>query len=259
LYLSEDGVRDAADDLLGISHDTTSVARHTGDMESSNATPWFDDVADAVVVEGPDALSYLQGQVSQDIGNLSVGERRWTFLLQPTGKIDVLARLTRTGDETFTLETDPGFGDSLLARVDRFKIRVKVETTLVPGPGAGAVTPEAERARIDAGWPRMGAEIVPGENIPAETGVTPLAVNFRKGCYPGQELVERMDSRGASAPRSLRRLVVPAGTSVGDPVHDADGAEVGVITSVAGTSALGYVKRGADVGDPVVHEPTPTT
>ncbi|CAN5454484.1 folate-binding protein YgfZ [soil metagenome] len=226
-------------------------------MEPSTPTPWFDDVADTVVVDGPDAPVYLQGQVSQEIRDLPVGERRWTFLLQPTGKIDVLARLTRTADETFTLETDPGFGEVLLARIDRFKIRVKAETSLIPGPGADAVTADAERARIDAGWPRMGAEIVPGENIPAETGVTPLAVNFRKGCYPGQELVERMDSRGASAPRSLRRLEVVEGASPGDPVLDAHGAEVGVVTSVAGTIALGYVKRGVEVGDPVIHEPAP--
>jgi tRNA-modifying protein YgfZ len=226
-------------------------------MEPSTPTPWFDDVADTVVVDGPDAAVYLQGQVSQEIRDLAVGERRWTFLLQPTGKVDVLARLTRTADDTFALETDPGFGEVLLARIDRFKIRVKADTSLIPGPGADAVTADTERARIVAGWPRMGAEISPGENIPAETGVTPLAVNFRKGCYPGQELVERMDSRGASAPRSLRRLEVVEGTSPGDPVLDADGAEVGVITSVSGTLALGYVKRGAEVGELVVHEPTP--
>ena len=65
---------------------------------------------------------------------------------------------------------------------------------------------ELERLRIEDGWPAMGAEIVPGETIPAETGVVPVAVDFKKGCYPGQELVERMDSRGASAPRRLRVL-----------------------------------------------------
>ena len=47
----------------------------------------------------------------------------------------------------------------------------------------------------------MGAEIVPGETIPAETGLTDVAVSFTKGCYPGQELVERMDSR-ARRPRA---------------------------------------------------------
>ena len=57
-----------------------------------------------------------------------------------------------------------------------------------------------------------------------------------------------MDSRAAQAPRSLRRLSVDDGARPGDPVLD-DGSEVGVLTSVAGTAALGWVKRGSDVGD----------
>jgi len=88
---------------------------------------------------------------------------------------------------------------------------------------------------------------VPGQQIPAETGVTSVAVDFKKGCYPGQELVERMDSRGAEAPRRLELLTVAEGSKPGDPVL-AGGQEVGVLTSVARTRALGYVKRGVDLG-----------
>ena len=90
------------------------------------------------------------------------------------------------------------------------------------------------------GWAH---EIVPGETIPAVTGVVGVAVNFTKGCYPGQELVERMDSRGAEAPSSLRILAigsdVPLGTEVGHPVVDPSGATIGTITSVGTTHALG--------------------
>lgn len=122
-----------------------------------------------------------------------------------------------------------------------------------PRPPDGIVegTPEAlEVARVAAGWPAMGAEIVPGETVPAGLGVVPIAVSFTKGCYPGQELVERMDSRGAAAPRSLRRVEVPPTTKVGDAVH-ADGRDVGVVTSVAGHTALAWVQRGVEVGQPV--------
>ncbi len=98
---------------------------------------------------------------------------------------------------------------------------------------------EAERVR--ARWPRHGAEIVSGETLPAATGVVPVAVSFTKGCYPGQELVERMDSRGATSPFVL--CAVPAdGRSPGD-AYVLDGVEVGKITSVAGDAALAYVKR----------------
>ena len=67
----------------------------------------------------------------------------------------------------------------------------------------------------------MGAEIVPGETIPAVTGVTGVAVSFTKGCYPGQELVERMDSRGAEAPASLSHRRRRRRGAAGDPVVDA--------------------------------------
>jgi tRNA-modifying protein YgfZ len=209
--------------------------------------PWLDAACDTVTVTGPDAMTYLQSQVSQELRDLPVGERRWTFLLDPSGRVVVLARVTRTSEESFTLDTDPGFGPALLDRIDRFKIRVKAETSLEDA--SATAPPDLEATRIERGWPKMGAEIAPGETIPAETGLARVAVNFTKGCYPGQELVERMDSRGATAPRSLRRLRVDEGAAPGDPVVDDSGAQVGVLTSVHGTVALGYVKRGHDVGE----------
>jgi folate-binding protein YgfZ len=99
-------------------------------------------------------------------------------------------------------------------------------------------------ARIAAAWPQMGVEIEPGETIPGETGVTANSVSFTKGCYPGQELVERMDSRGATAPRLLQLVDVPGGTEPGADFL-LDGVVVGTVTSVSGTKALAYVKRSA--------------
>jgi folate-binding protein YgfZ len=205
---------------------------------------------DVVVVEGPDALTYLHSQVSQDLLDLAVGERRWTFVLEPTGKVASLARVTRAAEDRFELDTDRGFGAALLARIDRFRIRVAARTSLVESGAVPSPDDDVEHDRIVAGWPRLGAEIEPGETIPGGTGLTRLAVSFTKGCYPGQELVERMDSRAAEAPRSLRRLVVPSGSRPGDPVLDGDDA-VGVLTSVSGTSALGWVKRASEVGEVV--------
>ena len=233
---------------------------------------WVAVPRDVVRVSGRDALSYLQGQVSQDLVPMAVGDRRWTFLLQPTGKVDVLARVERTADDAFVFDVDAGYGDELVARLERFKIRVAVDVerldwhvVCVPGgedivaadpvPPAGrreGTPDELEALPIADGWPAMGREIVRGETIPAETGVTAVAVNFTKGCYPGQELVERMDSRGAAAPRSLRVLDVAAGSSPGDPIVQ-DGTDVGVLTSVAGTRAIGFVKRGVDVGTAPTH------
>ena len=239
-------------------------------------TFWARYPRDVVRVTGADAVTYLQSQVSQDLRPLAVGSSTWTFVLEPTGKVDVLARVWRRGDDELILDTDDGFGEALIARIDRFKIRVKADVEVlgwscvaVRGEGAASIdglaswgsgvdllgpdaqppsgiaegsTAELEAARIAAAWPAMGHEIVPGQTIPAETGVIDVAVSFTKGCYPGQELVERMDSRSATAPRSVRRVTVPTGSAAGDPVV-ADGVEVGHITSVAGTRALALVRR----------------
>jgi len=213
--------------------------------------PWLDALADVITVDGPDALTYLQSQLSQELLDLAVGERRWSLVLEPTGKVDALVRVSRTAPETLQLEVDPGFGEAVLQRVDRFKIRVKATTSLAPAPDDW--DSELQCARIRSGWPAMGSEIVPGETIPAQLGLGAVAVNFTKGCYPGQELVERMDSRGATAPITLRRLGVDPGTVAGDPIVDDTGREVGTVTSVCGTTALGFVRRDVDLGDALTH------
>lgn len=253
---------------------------------------WIEVPRDVVQVAGPDAATFLHSQLSQDIRPLPIGGSAWSFLLQPGGRVEVLLRLWRTAEETFVLDTDAGFGETMVARLNRFKIRVRAEISILPWrclairgissdavglndvvglngvvgwggdvggfdllgsaptapPGAREGTSdELLAARIASAWPAMGIEIVGGETIPIETGVIPVAVCFTKGCYPGQELVERMDSRGASGPRLLRRVVVESGTVAGD-AYIVNGNSVGVVTSVLGETALAMVKRSALTG-----------
>ena len=155
----------------------------------------------------------------------------------------MLARVTMVDDERFELDTDPGFGPALEARLNRFKIRVKATVTAVERP-VGSIEANDDQ-RIAAAWPKMGAEIIPGETIPAETGLAEVAVSFTKGCYPGQELVERMDSRGSTAPRHLTVLPRRPDDAPGAAVIS-DGVEIGQITSVGSTKVLAYVKRAHD-------------
>ncbi|MBW3645855.1 MAG: hypothetical protein KY441_10165 [Actinobacteria bacterium] len=146
-------------------------------------------------------------------------------------------------------------------------LRVLPETPGVPGfdlvgprpavpEGVPMVAPEAyEALRIEAGVPRMGAEL-DASTIPATAGIVERTVSFTKGCYTGQELVARIDSRGSKVPRQLRGVVVatnvlpPAGAAV-----VVDGKEVGALTSVGESLArrapvaLAYVRR--DVEPPV--------
>ncbi len=151
-------------------------------MQNAADLPFIDESArDRLTVEGEDALSYLQSQIAQEIRDLDVGATRWTLVLDPSGKVEVLARITRTADATYVLDTDAGYGEALEARINRFKIRVKADTSLAPAANASP-SAQHEAARVAAGWPRMGAEIVPGETIPAVTGVVPLALRPIRSC-----------------------------------------------------------------------------
>ncbi len=95
-----------------------------------------------------------------------------------------------------------------------------------------------EAARIRAGIPRMGAEITE-KTIPAEVGVVDRSADFAKGCYVGQELVARIDSRGNNTPRRMWGLVMDGNVpQVGAPVV-MDGEVVGSITSAAATESGG--------------------
>ena len=204
-------------------------------------------MSDVVIIEGPDAASYLQGQITQDVRPLADGAATWTLVLEPNGRVHSLARLARTGEERYELTVDDGYGPALRDRLARFKLRVKADLSLVEGvsdatEGDAAPPTNDAAARVAAGWPTMGREIEPGETIPAETGVNPLAVSFTKGCYTGQELVERMDARQATAPRRLVRLSADARLIEGQELT-AGGKVVGRVTTAAGHVGLGYVAR----------------
>jgi tRNA-modifying protein YgfZ len=260
-----------------------------------SASPfWVATSRDVVRISGPDTRSYLQSQLSQDLSAATVGTSTWSFLLQPTGKVAALVRVTFVGEDDVVLDVDGGSGPDVVARLERFRIRVKAAIETLdwravavrgdapdPPPAAGVVVtpawwgrewgydllgtdpappvgvPEAdaarlETARVEAGWPSMGAEITE-QTIPGELGAfVVVAVSFTKGCYPGQELVERMDSRGATAPRQLRRLASADGSSLASgAVVTVDGRDVGRVTSAAGALALGLIGRAVEPGAPV--------
>lgn len=212
---------------------------------------------DTVRVHGPDAAVYLQGQVSQDVDALDVGSTAWSLVLQPTGRVAAWFRIHRVAADDFLLDIDAGHADTLVARLERFKLRTKatieVVDTPVPAPleWPGVSDPDHEEQRIRAGMPRMGAELTEA-TIPGEGGqrLIDLSVSFTKGCYTGQELVARIDSRGGNVPRPVRVLAADGPVEVGASVA-AEGVEVGVVTSAAGSWALAPLMRKVEIGDTV--------
>ncbi|MGA2528286.1 MAG: glycine cleavage T C-terminal barrel domain-containing protein [Acidimicrobiales bacterium] len=98
---------------------------------------------DAVIVRGPDARGWLQGQVSQDIAPLCIGGSKETLVLSPQGKVEAYCRVTLLGDEVVLIDTETGYGAGLEQRLRRFKLRVKAELEratlrclVVRGPGS---------------------------------------------------------------------------------------------------------------------------
>lgn len=117
--------------------------------------------------------------------------------------------------------------------------------------GGEAVTPVGhdalETLRIEAGVPRFGVE-TGDEVIPLEANLRHL-ISFNKGCYLGQEIIARLDTRGTPAKR-LRTLVFQGGAAPAVEANvEADGREVGEVVSstwsplLEAPIALGYVKR----------------
>ena len=118
--------------------------------------------------------------------------------------------------------------------------------------GATAVKSSAlELLRIASGVPRYGQDIRE-RDLPQETEQT-RALHFSKGCYIGQEIVERIRSRG-SVHRKFTGFEVPGESPAGTKI-EIDGKEVGEITSAASLPveasqrrvALGYIRREAGI------------
>ncbi|MEX2268429.1 MAG: glycine cleavage T C-terminal barrel domain-containing protein [Acidimicrobiia bacterium] len=246
-----------------------------------------------VVVSGPDATSFLQSLVSQDLDAIGSGASGPSLLLTPKGKLDAVFRATRVGDDEWWLDTEADYGPRLAESLTRYRIRVKADiedrtastglvsaigldvaggsnTVTIPTrwgdvngidvvgpvgalesvlPDAARCSPEAfEAFRIEHGVPRLGVDI-DDTTIPQEAFLERDAVSFTKGCFLGQELVARIDTRG-HVNRYLRQLRVdgPAVPARGAVVHAGD-KEVGAVTSAASVPgedrvvALAMVRR----------------
>src|SRR5262245_1949394 len=226
-----------------------------------------------VGVRGPDAESYLQAIITNDVESLGPGEACEALLLTPKARVVAPMVVLRRSADDFLLLTEPGLGEPLRAALlrTRFAAKCAIEleehtSAIVFGDAEGISSQdygihavevldagleptvdedELERLRIRAGTPRYGREI-DDRVLPAEAGLDARAIDFAKGCYVGQEPVARQHYRGR-VNRSLRVLALD-GSEL--PEYDADltreGKVVGRVTSAArdgdGVVALAYVR-----------------
>ena len=149
-------------------------------------------------------------------------------------------------------------GDNSL--VENFEISALSEAvegikTALQESGGSQVSEEAsERLRIASGLPRYGQDIRE-RDLPQETEQV-RALNFSKGCYVGQEIVERIRSRG-QVHRSFSGFIIDGTLPEPGAKLQRDGKDVGEITSATSLPfakgelnvALGYIRREALSGD----------
>jgi len=130
-------------------------------------------------------------------------------------------RVVRMPDACFFLFAPPALGDALVQQLE----------------SAGAVAADAEAfqvVRIEQGRPRYGEDI--SERFLAQEANLPRALNFQKGCYLGQEIVERVRSRG-----QVHRMLMPVEIDSTEPPLPGTKLPWGEITSAAYSPALNKV------------------
>jgi folate-binding protein YgfZ len=225
-----------------------------------------------------DARSFLQGLVTCDMDKISPQAAGFGALLTPQGKILFDFLIVADGDD-FLLDVDARLAAALIKRLTMYKLRARVSLShdntngvlalwdgavsdgleyddprhaglgrraILPrdaAPEAATATPaDYEMLRILCGVPRGGVDFVYGDVFPHDADMDLIhGVDFRKGCYVGQEVVSRMEHRGATRKRIVPvRLRGPA-PAPGTEIR-AGGITIGLMGSVAHDRGLAMIR-----------------
>jgi folate-binding protein YgfZ len=219
-----------------------------------------------IEITGSDAEHFLQGLVTSDITGLDQG-LVYTAMLTPQGKYLADFFLLRQ-NEAILLDIDESLAASLLQRLSMYKLRADVtlaETDIEvyrgTGPAPDGALPDPRHP--DLGWrlygreggddgtdfelirvahciPETGIELTP-ETFILEAGFDRLGgVDFRKGCYVGQEVTARMKHK-TELRKGLRRVQVDGSAPVGTPI-ESGGKPVGTLFTQSGGEGIAYLR-----------------
>ncbi len=219
-----------------------------------------------ISVTGDDAEPFLNGIVTASTLGLETGAYRYGALLTPQGKIIADFLATRQ-DGAILLDCATLAASALVKRLTLMKLRAAVtiaeRADLAPiaftgaqdprdpraphraiAPRADATTDDAgayHAARIGAGLAEQGVDFGLEDVFPADINMDLIGgVDFRKGCFVGQEVASRMKRRGTARRRTLP-ATVPATLDAPGPIT-ADGFEIGMLTSFSGGAGLARVR-----------------
>lgn len=218
-------------------------------------------------ISGPDREHFLQGLVSNDVTGLD--RLIYAALLTAQGKYIADFFLSPDG-ESILLDVASELAPSLLTKLKMYKLRAQVtleDTQLYAIRGIGEKPPSAwDDPRDPAlGWrayapepagapevdwdairvahciPETGLELTP-ESYILEAGFERLhGVNFRKGCYVGQEVTARMKHK-TELRKGLVTVALEGDAAPGTRIVTEDGREAGMLHSVSGDKAIAYLR-----------------
>ncbi len=219
-------------------------------------------------IAGPDREKFLQGLVTNDVRRLASEGLLYAAILSPQGKylVDffILSR-----DDALLIDVAQDHADDLLRRLTLYKLRSNVTVEQVDMPVSRGTGTRAEAALSDPrhpalGWrlygvalpedgtdwdalrvahciPETGIELIPNDTYILEAGFERLnGVDFRKGCYVGQEVTARMHHK-TTLRKGLTTVTFDGDAGFGAEIC-ADSKPVGQIFTCAGNKAIAYLR-----------------
>ncbi|MBE0553362.1 MAG: folate-binding protein YgfZ [Rhodobacteraceae bacterium] len=224
-----------------------------------------------LALTGKDVAAFLQGLVSNDIRPLEKADGVvWAALLTPQGKYLADFFVVRRGAD-WLLDIAAGLAEPTIRRLMMYRLRADVQIApldlvvtrgLGPAPagamadprhpalgwrnwgsgeGAGAPSIGWDAIRVAHLIPESGVELVPDDSYLLETGFERLnGVDFRKGCYVGQEVTARMKHK-TELRKGLTRLRIEGAATVGSEIT-LDGKPAGTLFTQSGGRALAHMR-----------------
>ena len=217
-------------------------------------------------ITGKDREHFLQGLVSNDIRHLAQGPV-YAALLTPQGKY-LADFLLVPRDETILLDIDAAIAEATMRRLSMYKLRADVQIApstqkVFCGTGSAPEGAVQDPRHPALGWrlygnesgddgsdfdairvahciPETGIELTP-ETYILEAGFERLhGVDFRKGCYVGQEVTARMKHK-TELRKGLVTVRIDGAAPVGTEIT-ADGRAVGTLFTQSGGQAIAHLR-----------------
>ncbi len=227
-----------------------------------------------LTVTGPERTKFMQGLVSNDV-NRANGALVYAAMLTPQGKYLADFFLHDTGEELL-VDVAEDLADALAQRLGMYKLRAEVaiaDAGLQVARGSGDAPPGAltDPRHAALGWraygaqagddgtdwdairvahviPESGIELVPNETYILEAGFERMnGVDFKKGCYVGQEVTARMKHK-TELKKGLVQVEIDGAAPVGTPIT-AGGKPAGTLYTQSAGRAIAYLRFDRAHGD----------